>query len=316
MRLLLGLLLLLLLPRLAAAQDLPAEGPTAEQPGAPEPTARPLPPLHGPAFRYGELGLFPRAFSSMAAIPLGVPRWRAKGWLGLAGVMVPVGAMMLPLDPSPDARVEHWLLAHDDGVPEIWATEMQAVLWPTLAVGTLATWGGAALADRPDIEQGMSLTVESVAVAQVYHLTLKMLIGREGPEHGDPPLGRILGPTASFRLFPAGTPSGHAATLFAMLGATQVYFAPPVWVTVLTHGLTGGLVVMHVVNHRHFASDSLWGSALGYSVGAWVVKHRSTRYGYRDGAYRPVRIDRTPVQVGFAPMVVQGGAGIGLAGRW
>jgi hypothetical protein len=210
------------------------------------------------------------------AIPAELPRWRTRGWLGLAGVVVPVGALMAPTDPSPDARFDRWTRQHLDGrIPHLWRWENQRVAWPVLAASTAGTWGAAHLFRWPHVAQGSSLIVESVAVAQVYHLSMKLLIGRQGPSDGDG-LGIVCGPAASFGLFPAGTPSGHAATLFSMLGASQTWYRPPWPVAVTTHGLVGGLIVMHVLNHGHFPSDSLWGAAMGYAIGVWVVQHRGS----------------------------------------
>ncbi|MCK6503806.1 phosphatase PAP2 family protein [Myxococcota bacterium] len=260
-------------------------GPAAR--GAPADAAPPAAPsAHGPAeapglftgpdWRYGEQGIFLRTLGDFVAIPAELPRWRVRGWLGLAGVMVPVGLMMAPTTPSPDARFDQWTRQHLDGhIPHLWRWENQRVAWPVLAAGTAGTWGAAHLFRWPHVAQGSSLVVESVAVAQVYHLSMKLLIGREGPSDGDG-LGIVYGPSASFGLFPAGTPSGHAATLFSMLGASQAWYRPPWPVAVTAHGVVGGLIVMHVLNHGHFPSDSLWGAAMGYAIGVWVVQHRGS----------------------------------------
>lgn len=295
-----------------------ASGPAWSQDAADTNTdtsADPTGPFIGQGWRYGQKGLIPRTFSDLVAVPANAAHWQPRSWILLSAVAVPVSAGMLPLDPSVDARLDAWMYEETDAyVPFIWGMEMQTVLWGGMAVGGLGTWGAAHLFDWPDVAEGMSLSIEALAVSQLYHLGIKLMLGREGPEHGDA-LGLFWGPGRSLELFPAGTPSGHAATLFSVLGATQVYFQPPLAVAILTHGAVGTLVTFHVLNHRHFASDSLWGSALGYSVGVWVVRHRSTRFAYIGG--RPVRIDRSPVTVGFAPwQPPEGGLGLAIGGTW
>lgn len=268
-----ALLLLALLASLAPAE---ADGVPPEAP------------FLGERYRYGNMPVIPRVLHDIPALPGAMPWWEPEGWLLFGGVGLFVGGMMLPLDPSPDVRLDRWLLEHGDPVvPEIWTTPMQVALWGGMAVGGFGTWGAAALFDWPEVAEGMSLAGEALAVSQFYHLSLKLLIGREGPRDGDG-LGLVLGPAHAFRLFPAGTPGGHAATLYSVLGALEAWYAPPWPVVVLDHAVVGGLILAHVANHRHFLSDAVWGGTMGYAVGRWVVRHRSTRYAYDAGA--PVRL--------------------------
>lgn len=311
---------LLLLLLLACLAGLPARASGSADPvSLPDPDA-PRGLFVGEDWRYGQRGVIPRAFADLLAIPSGAPFWRPRGWLGAASVMVPVGILMAPMHPSPDARLDQWTRVHTDPVvPKIWVLPMQVGLFGGIFVGGFGTWGAAAAFDWPVVAQGMSLTLESAGVAQLTHLYMKLLIGREGPGDGDG-LGIILGPSASLGLFPAGTPSGHAATLFAILGSTQAFFQPPLPVAIGTHAVVGGLIVMHVLNHGHFISDSLWGSAMGYAIGVWVVQHRSSHFAYRQG--RPQRLEalglrRAGPSLHLAPWVPQGqGTGLLLGGSF
>lgn len=302
------LILLLLALTTSAAHAAPPHGPE-EAPGL----------FTGPTWRYGKQGILLRTLGDFVAIPAELPRWRAQGWSGAAAVMVPVAVLMAPTDPSPDARFDLWTRDHLDGhIPHLWRWENQRVAWPLLAAGTAGTWGAAHLFHWPTVAQGSSLIVESVAVSQVYHLSMKLLIGREGPSDGDG-LGMVYGPAASFGLFPAGTPSGHAATLFSMLGAAQAWYRPPWPVAVTAHGLVGGLIVMHVFNHGHFPSDSLWGAAMGYAIGVWVVQHRGSAGLDGAGMGGPAGgpWGRQPVVLRLAPWSTPGGTkGVLLAVAW
>lgn len=256
-------------------------------------------PFTGEQYRYGNAGIFERIAVDLIAFPASAGGWSAPEWAAAGSVGVSTVGLMWPTDPSPDVRLDRWIRAELDPLPDVWAIEIQAVLWSGMALGGGLTWGAAELYDWPDVAEGMSLMAESVAVSQVYHLTFKLLIGREGPEQGDG-LGLVLGPTESFRLFPAGTPSGHAATLMATLGAADAYWKPSWPISVASHTVVIAYIGMHVATHRHFLSDSIWGSAMGYGVARWVVNNRASDAHRERVALRPWA---SPVGPG---LVVQG----------
>ena len=278
---------------------------TAGAPGGDEPsTERPVEsspepgPFLGKRYRYDRMEVFERTAYDLVAIPAGVADWRTEQWAVFSGVMVPTFALMAPAGPSPDVRLDRWFQREfDPWFPDIWAMEYQIPFWTTVAVGGFGTWGIAAATDNDRLAQSMSLMGESVAVSQVYHLSLKLMTGREGPrdEQG---LGLFHGPPGFFDYFPSGTPSGHFSTLYAMWGAAQRYWQFPVGWDVTGHVLLGSLASTHVITHRHYLSDIIAGSAMGYAIGQWVVRHRSTRYQYREG--RAVRITILPRPRGFA----------------
>ena len=179
----------------------------------------------------------------------------------------------------------------DTWVPTIWGTGFQAALWGGIAVGGLATWGWARAAGHDRLAEGMSLMAESLAVTQVYHLSLKLALGRDGS-------GGFRGPAGSFDIFPEGTPSGHFATLYSLYGAAEAYWQPSWKIRVPAHIVLALMALTHVLNHRHYLSDVWWGGALGYTVGHWVVNHRRSRR-HRDGG-EALQISVTPLPRGIA----------------
>ncbi len=264
--------------------------------------------LLGPEYRWPEKNVFLRVGADVVAIPAGVTRWEANDWAQFAGWSAAVGTLMFAGRPSLDVQLDRWMLKNlDDHVPFIWGIPMQAVLWSAIGVGGLGTWWWALFTGNDHLAQGLSLMVEALAVSQVYHLSLKFLIGRDGPDTGDG-TGRILGPLNAFRVYPAGTPSGHAATLFSLMSAGLAYFDPPWWVHAVTIGAVSGLIAFHVINHRHFLSDSVWGAAMGWYVGRWVVKHRASEL--------PLRSRETPGQVSVTPVAFERGGGLALTGSF
>jgi hypothetical protein len=258
----------------------------------------------GARYRWREMNLVPRVLHDVVAIPGNVGRWQGEHWAQLAVWTAAVGGLMFAGTPSPDVRVDRWTAIHlNPRLPTFWTFENEAVLWTVLGAGGLGTWGWAAATGRGDVAQGMSLLVEALAVSQIYHLSLKLALGREGPENGDGD-ALILGPANAVRVYPSGTPSGHSATLYSLLSAGFAYFRPPAWVQVLGHVLVGSAIALHVIEHQHFLSDSLWGAVMGWYVGQWVVKHRaSSLYGEGNAA-----------GVMLMPLAVDGGAGVAIQG--
>lgn len=258
----------------------------------------------GPEYRWGEMPLAERILHDVVAIPANVGRWDAADWAQLGIIGGGVAALWFGSRPSADLRLDRWTRVHvNPHLPTVWTRPMEFTLWPVLVGGALATWGWATTHDRPRIAQGLSLMAEAIVVFHVYHVTLKVLIGREGPSGvGE---GRVLGPFQALRSFPSGTPSGHAGTLYAALGTATAYFDPPAWLQALGHVAVGTLIALNVVDHGHYASEALWGGAMGWYVGRWVVTHRAS-----PGA----SAERERVRV--MPIALQRGLGLALSGTF
>lgn len=238
--------------------------------------------LLGDQFRWEHSNVVKRTLVDVVAIPANAPHWSAEDWVQFAGWSAAIGTLMFAGDPVLDVQLDHWFHQNlDSAIPLVWSHPMQLVLWSSIALTGGGIWGWAWLTDNHGVAQGISLMAEALAVSQVYHVAFKLLIGREGPEDGQGN-AEILGPAHSLALYPAGTPSGHAATLFSLMSAAFAYFGPPVLVQATGYVLVGGLLSLHVINHKHFLSDSLWGSAMGWYIGQWVVKNRASyRFGER-----------------------------------
>lgn len=289
----------------------PAEaGPTEE--AGPSPTFAPLEGegeelpsrdvgfLRSDDLRYPETNIFLRILADIPAIPASVTTWGWGDWAIFAGVTGTVGTLMLPTDPPPDVRFNRWITPETDKfLPEIWAMEYQVPFWAALASGLFTTWGVAWLREDDELFESLSLAAEAVTVGQVYHLSLKLAFGRDGS-------GTLKSFPESLELFPQGTPSGHFTTLYAIYGSLEAYWDPHWAVRVGMHTLLASMWITHMLNHKHYLSEQLFGAALGYSVSYWVVRHRSSRHRYEE--------DGTPLRIGVMP--VQGGGGLTLGGSW
>ena len=262
------------------------------------------PPFQGPQYRYDHLNLFGRIGTDLIAIPAGIGEWDAADWSKFGAVTVPTVALMWPGDPSLDVQIQTWVV---DNQTPAWNAFFPRLKNTEMSVGTLAYvglfWGLGWITGDSTILELASLSSEALTVAQAYHISMKILLGREGPAQEDR-LGLVHGPTTRF--YPAGTPSGHATTTGALASVFAEYFDN--W-AVSTLAIAGTTYVSAslIYNDQHFASDVIWGASMGWAVGTWVVRHRSSRFrNTKEGIQR----------VHVLPLAVPNGLGATLSGVW
>jgi len=258
-------------------------------------------------------GVLTRPFIDLASIPTTLITWDAWDWTAAALVVGVSAGMAVPVKGrSLDARLQDeihvWHGPNCDYARD-------ATFCATPVKGTFHVWRGGnadaaiiaiatgipltalligALGDQPPLVEAGALAIEAFLVSEAYHISTKLLLGREAPL-ADNGAGAFHGP--SIKYWPDGWPSGHAATLFSIATVYAEYFDTP-WLSVLLLGVAGALSVMLVLDDAHFAGEVLIGAGLGYFTGRWVVRHRSTHYtSESDGA--PVRlVSVTPLPLG------------------
>ncbi len=227
--------------------------------------------------RWDRASLPERIGMDLVGMPLNVAWWDSTDWtfaLLLGGATV--GLMTQPQD-SLDASIQRRIGSVRNGGTDLafpYVTSLE------LAAGA-ATWVGAAallgeLADNDSLREYGSLTAEALIVTHAWHVTTKLMMGREDPDHGNGD-GLVYGPQRGTEFFPSGTPSGHAATVCTMAAVAVGHFDNAAARTAgfAACAYTGASLIY---NDQHFLSDVLWGAAMGYAIGDWVVRHRSTRY--------------------------------------
>ncbi len=252
-------------------------------------------------------GLVTRIFADLVAIPSGMPWWGAPEWAVFGGAVGSTAALSIGR-PSLDVQFQGFVQNEVLGGPNhftVWNTTGDLVIWSTTGAATVGLLIYGLITGHAAATETATLMIEAFAVAQLYHQMIKLLAGRAQPTR--PELGgEYFGPARSLEFWPGGTPSGHMASMYALLSVLMTYFDHPVlWVALNAFALVFGAAL--VGDNYHWVSDVILGGAIGFSVGRWVVHHRSTRYRY--GA------DRQPERVGFtlAPVVLPGsGAGLGV----
>ena len=233
--------------------------------------------LTGAELRYGHRNVLVRTAADLLAIPAGVAQWEHEDF---AEFSLWSGAVLVMMagQPSYDAQLQAWLhqtLGRPGTRFTLHTPVGDALIWAATGAlfGTFELVGF--FGNVPPLLELFSLALEAFSVAEISHLTLKLLIGREGPRQGQG-LGEVYGPAGGVRLFPDGTPSGHATGMYALLGAVSAY-VDRWWVTALLQVFGVAFCASLVIDDYHFASDVLFGGALGWHIGTWVVRHRRSR---------------------------------------
>lgn len=233
-------------------------------------------PLEARALTYDEALLPVRVASDLLVLPFELGRLDERSVATLLLYTYTAVALMVPDSASLDARMQQRLnQARGPNRFRVWTNLGDPLIWTTISAGVAGQWLYGFFDHQSWRMQMASLMVEALSVAQLYHVMLKLLSGRDGPNNGGG-LGRINGPTSRvIKQWPAGTPSGHAATAYALLGVAVSFIEQP-WVRVGLHFAAMAFAVSLVMDNYHFASDVLIGSAMGYGIGRWVASHRST----------------------------------------
>lgn len=255
-------------------------------------------------------GLFARIAADLVSIPSGAPWWSGGDW-ALFGTTVGSTIALSVGRPLLDVRFQDFVQNEVLGGPghfTIWNRTGDLIIWPGTGLAVLTFLiVGLITGDAFSIETAL-LMGEAFAVAQLYHNMIKLLAGRAGP--GQPDLGgEYFGPARGYKLWPAGTPSGHMASMYALLSVLMYSVdEPALYVGLNLFALAFGAAL--VGDNYHWLSDVTLGAAIGFCVGRWVVQHRSTHYVYGKDA-PPV------INVSVMPLILPGsGAGFGVVGAF
>ncbi len=263
-----------------------------------------LPLFQGNQYRYPNSNMFKRIALDLVALPASVTGWNAMDWAGFGAVAIPVTTLMWPGSPSLDVRFQNWVKEHrskflDNTLKKVPTNVMTGLTLGYMGIG----WGSALLTKNETLSELISLGSEALTAGQIYHLTFKIMLGREGPNQGSR-TGKIHGPTTKF--FPGGTPSGHLITTSILTSVPAEYF-DSWWLRGLSLAAMTYVGAASVYDNQHYLSDVIWGAGMGYAIGRWVVRNRSTRFRNTDqGAQR----------VSILPIPASGVYGLQISGAW
>ena|SRR5215472_12642349 len=128
-----------------------------------------------------------------------------------------------------------------------------------------AMWGVGCLERKTSLRDNGLTALTAIGAAGTLDLALKLTFDREFPfkpgSHG-----AFWGGGRSF-------PSGHAATSFAFASAIAHRYPHKRWVKWGAYAFASGVALSRYPAKRHYLSDILVGSTLGYVTGTYLVQH-------------------------------------------
>jgi len=149
-------------------------------------------------------------------------------------------------------------------------------------------------------ETGMMLS-EALIHANIVMNVMKLASGRQRPVEGD-------GTGAFWHFGNESFPSGHSMSAWAMAAVfAHQYGDEHQWAPFMSYGLATAVSLSRLGGQRHFPSDVLAGSALGYLMGRFVYRrHEADRYA-REQKWKKHMPE-------IAPSMAHGGVGVSL--KW
>jgi len=137
--------------------------------------------------------------------------------------------------------------------------------------------------DKKSTETGV-LASSAMLQSGILVTFLKGIFGRQRPFWADG-VDRWSGPVGFFKRFESGQqgrydsfPGGHSITAFSLATVVAMQYRKTVWVPILAYTTATGVALSRVTENKHWLSDSLVGSALGYVIGRLVVRNHRSRY--------------------------------------
>jgi len=196
-------------------------------------------------------------------------RWNTAQWIGFTAI---TGGFVILL--SQDAKIQQ--LAQANRVPFLdgfvkYGIEPWGSGWYTLpALGIL--YGAGAITGDPKARFTALKGVEAFFFGAVSAQIVKQLTHRHRPFQDNPPdPSKWEGPFASLQY--TSFPSGHATVVFAVATVIATAYKSTVWVPVLCYSLASLTALSRIYDNRHWASDVLIGSALGFAIGKTIINN-------------------------------------------
>lgn len=187
-------------------------------------------------------------------------------WLYAAsavGVLFPLSQFDEPIHP----RAQTWRYGGLSGYLE-WTNHLGG---PRMTVPVAAVAAASLLTDNTRFQDAAFTSLEALLAAGAVSYGLKYAFGRVRPreEQG----------AFAFQPFSGHTsfPSGHATTAFAVLTPWVLYY--PNAATYGLFALSTGTAVARLARNKHWTTDVLAGSSIGFLMGYWLTRRHQTQQG-------------------------------------
>ena len=113
--------------------------------------------------------------------------------------------------------------------------------------------------------------IKAMAVTAVFTYAIKYATQRHRPYDDDPPNPRIWeGPFGSYSS--TSFPSGHSSVVWSVATVFATEYRDKIWVPIVSYTFASLASVSRVYDDKHWASDVVFGAALGFFIGKFVYK--------------------------------------------
>jgi membrane-associated phospholipid phosphatase len=195
------------------------------------------------------------------------------------------------------AALTGFLIGNDEAIHRSFMNYREAHAWvrgvsPVITeMGATGAWGTVAVFLGAGLISGDKKSTETAVLASSAMLQsgilatfLKGIFGRQRPFRADG-VDHWSGPVGFFKRFESGQaarydsfPGGHSITAFSLATVVAMQYRDTVWVPILAYTTATGVALSRVTENKHWLSDSLAGSVLGYVIGRLVVRNHRSRY--------------------------------------
>lgn len=210
-------------------------------------------------------------FSDSKSFFVSPVQWKGKQWIEF-GAITAAGVLAY----SQDEKVQNYFVNHQSQTADNFSKfvfEPYGRFAPVI-IGGLYIGGRLAKDNRL---AGTSLTAaKSFIVASVSAGIVKQLTHRHRPfQDAVPEHANWDGPFSKIEY--TSFPSGHSTAAFSMATVFAMEYSHTLWVPVLAYSLATGTAISRLYDNKHWASDVVLGSALGFLTGRFMWKqcHKS-----------------------------------------
>ena len=208
-------------------------------------------------------------------------RWDKADWI-TASIVAGVTGVFFVLDDDINEEVKNSRSSTTDSISDVFEPFGNAAFTLPAMMG-FYIYGN--FWENEKAERTALLAVESFLVTSLFTGALKVVMGRTRPFDGVS-ADEFKGPTTSNNAFP----SGHTSSVFAIATVVANEYEHIPLIAPLSYGIATMTGYSRLNDNKHWASDIIFGAALGYFTSKTILKLHSNKKGRHFTIYP--RVDR------------------------
>lgn len=195
-------------------------------------------------------------------------KWQKKQWIEL-GIVTGAGVLAY----TQDEKIQEYFVSHQsqaaDNLSKYIFEPFGDGIGTSVLIGGLYLGGKLAKGNRL---AGTSLTAaQAFLVSSVFAGVVKQLTHRHRPYQDDvPDHANWDGPFSDIHY--NSFPSGHSTVAFSVATVYALEYRSTIWIPALAYTLATGTAISRLYDNKHWASDVVIGSALGFVTGRFMWK--------------------------------------------